>query len=389
MNMTNAEFNCITNRTANVVEKVEANGNLKSGLIAYAVENGYTEEEARILVEEKIIPTVDRYNRMCRENVSAGSNEWFFESLAEATAGMTTAQACKFKLGLLTALQSVRADVLSRVATETQEEKDLDYENISKNQWAEMDDADFTEADQAEIDRQLQDAVESSGLEDEMLSQLGKLIESKADDEAVHGFVTEMWQDEHYKYCAAAAACAARKNGELASIPEDADDVAVIVGVCQGIDTANVAYKVSKGEMVVDTAYEVLKHIVLVGLCIVATAVIAVLGVIGAILAIGLVIKYLGSSILAMILALAVGGVALFAISGDLPKKLEVVKTVFFKITDCTYGLLKKGIKKAAGFVRERIIPAVRSMIDRAAVFFDVLKQRLLSRNTRRAGVKA
>lgn len=387
--MTEAELQTVTKRVEQVFVAIDEANDLQRGMIAYAMANGYTEEEANRLVVDTIIPTVDNYNAMCRENVGSPDHGWFFAQLRKATVDMSLADECKFKLGILMVLNSANADVLSRVGIQTKDEREAEYKALSDNDLTKLDAADYNEEIKAEIDRQLEAALDATHFDAEMMNQVSKLIENHADEETVHGFVTDLWQDESYKYCAALAGCVARRNHELPSIPEDASDVSVIVGVCQGIDAVNVAVRVSRGELVLDKAFSILKTIANVGLCILATAVIAVVACMGAFVLMASVLKWLGDGMVASILALAAGGFTLFAITGDLPKTLEVVTRVFTKIADCTYGILKKGVKTVIGFVEAAVIPSLKGICDRFVSFVGNLVHKAMRGISGRTRVRA
>lgn len=385
--MTAQELNAVKDRCTEALQVVKEKGDIAEGLIAYAVENGYDEAEARSLVRNQVIPTVDQYNAMCRRKVDAQNHEWVLEAVQESASEMSLSEECKFKLGIITALKGVNLNFLSQVGGQSEAERELSYLEMSENSLADLEDASYTEESLAEINGELDAALESASLDAQIAGQINRLIENHADQEEVHGFLTELWRDEEYKYCAALAGCVARKNRELPSIPEEADDTVVVVGVCQGIDTANVVARVSKGEMAVDKAYAILRTIALVGLCILVTAVITTLAIVGALVTIGWVAEQLGTALAACLLAVALGGVVLFTIMISLPQVLETVAEAFRGVVDCTYGMLKTGVKKVAEFAKARVLPKLAELWDRFSAFVGRLKGSLLNRMNRRVRV--
>lgn len=193
----------------------------------------------------------------------------------------------------------------------------------------------------------------------------------------------EMWQDEQVKYCAATAVCVARKNGELPSIPEDATDRALVIGVCQGIDTANIEVQVSAGEMAADTAYKVLKIIAAAGLTLVLSA--------GMFLGTLAISKYvmeavagiLGSSLIATIAGVALGGLLFFSLAEEAGGLLAGARTLLYRASDFTYDKLKQGTKTLYSFVKERAIPHMKERLDRVWEFLGTVAGRIRTANTK------
>ena len=57
----------ISARTQEILARLDGQTPVNQLLVTYAIENGCSQEEARQLVEETIIPTVDEYNSSCIE----------------------------------------------------------------------------------------------------------------------------------------------------------------------------------------------------------------------------------------------------------------------------------------------------------------------------------
>ena len=363
INLTQQEIEAVQERTRGAVESIEISETVVEGLCSYAEANGCTPEEARELVEQKVIPTVDEYNAECRKHFEDESGEWILDKLAERTKDMSLEEECKYKLCILIAVRSLSKQILEQVSMQTPEEMEATYEALSDEEIEELENGKYTEEMLEQINEQLVDAVENSGLDLAMANQMESLIDNSVDPESVHGYVTDMWKDEQYKYAAAVAACVAKKNGELSSVPEETSDIALIVGVCQGVDAANVETKVSAGEMAVDKAYKILRTIATVGVVVLAAGGMFMLGLVSAGFAMGAVLKVLGGGLIASIIALALGGALLFTIGDDFVGSMKTVAAVFHKVSDFAYDKLKKGVKCVCNFVKERVVPKVKSMI--------------------------
>lgn len=362
--VTEQEYEVMKKRTEEAVKAMEDGETVLAGLCGYAEANGYSTEEALELVEKEIIPTVDTYNRECRDHIEDESNERILNKISDRVEGMALADECKYKLGVLVALRSAGKEILGHVAVNSPEQIEASYEELTDEEMMKLEDGQYTDEMLDQINEQLLYAIENCGIELEMSDRIEQLINSDMDKESVHGFVTEMWKDEQYKYCAALAACVAKKNAELPSIPEDTSDTALIVGVCQGIDVANVEMRVSAGEMIADKAYKILKTIAAVGLVILVSAGMFIAGVGLAKFAIDVVIKAFGTGVAATILALALGGATIFFVGDDFIGTLKTLKNVFCEISDFTYEKLKKGVKVVHRTVQDHVIPKVKEMIE-------------------------
>lgn len=367
--VTEQELDTLRRRTGEILKSVEENGNVVEGIRRYVAENGYSEEEAVELVEHRIIPTVERYNSECREYAEDGTKAWILDKVSEKIEDMSLAEECKYKMGLLIALRARTKEILEQAALHSMEEMETMYEELSQEKMCCLEEGSYSEEILEQINEQLAEAIQNSGFEMELAEGFEELINSNMDEESVHGFVTEMWRDEQNKYCVAAAACVAKKNNELPSIPEGTSDIELIVGVCQGVDMANIEMKVSNGEIAVDTAYEILKVIAEVGLLIVGVICIVTAIPMLAGSLVGTTVKLFGNSILACLIGGAIGSAICISVGSDLGDILIDMVDIFGKISDFTYEKLKKGAKVISKTVREQVIPKVRSVIETMTLF--------------------
>lgn len=351
-------------RTGEVFQIVREKGNIVEQLCRYAQDNGYSEEEAAHLVKNEVIPTVDEYNAVCREHADGEIEDWVQDRISERVEGMTLDEECKYKLGILEALRRTGKEILSRVCEESYEEMENEYEELSVDAVNRLEQGEYTIESLEQINRELAIAIENSGFEMTISDRFEELINGKADDDSVHGFVMELWQDEQYKYCAAVAACVARRNQELPSIPEDIPDRALVIGVCQGIDVANIETQASLGGITAEKAYKMLKMIAAVGVAMLVNAALFVTGLIvaGAIF-VG-TLHLLGDGLLVCLLGLSLGAMAFFILTEDISEIIDGAKNVTHKVCDFTYGKLKKGAAAVCDAVRKHVLPCLQEMLE-------------------------
>lgn len=380
------ELKVIKGRAQDIWNSVKDGEFSKEGLISYAAENGFTPEEARELIEEMIVPVVDSYNRDCLAHANDKSSGWVLEKISERADGMTLDEECRYKLGVLIALRSVSAEMLRAAGTD--EDRDEYFNEQITDELREYEGVAFTEEMLTEINEKLAEAIVNSGIELSVAENLEYILEGEPDEAHVSGYIADMWHDETYKYVMATAACVAKKNGELPSIREDSTYQQLTLGVCQGVDIANIQARVSTGELVADEAYEILKNIASVGVAILvglgpiafifATTVVVSDLAFGT-LAIGFFTLILSSMITVAATAAAVGLV--FFLMGD--NESEYLDTIcnvvagFRRISDLTYAKIKQGVKDVAKVARERVIPKLRSMIDSVGGYVRGLVDRL------------
>lgn len=362
-NVTQQELDTMKGRTEDVIRTMANCNSGENGFLKYAMENGYTAEEARSLADT-VVSTVDLYNRECLAHVGDISNDWIIQRVNERTDGMSLADECKYKLGILIALRAAGKELLGRAANLTADQMDAMYADLTDRELIELEDSKYTENMLAKINDNLAEAIGNCGIELEMSGQMERLIDGEMDADSVHGFVTEMWQDEQYKYAVATAACVAKKNGELPSIPEDTTDTALIIGVCQGVDAANIEMRVASGEMLVDKAYQILKTIATVGLVILTLASMVAAGLILASATVSFVVDHLGTGLIASLLAVALGGAVLFTIGDDFVGTVKTVTNIFHRLSDFTYDHMKKGAKAIYEAALKHVVPCVKHMIE-------------------------
>lgn len=379
LKITQTEVETLKRRAEEAAARVASADSVTEGLIAYAIDNGFTPEKAHRLVEEKVIPRVDEYNSTCRACVEDGQSGRILGMISARAEDMTLEEECKYKLGVLTALRASAREMLSRIAALGDEDQELAFDELTDEDIRVLDNDVYTEESLAQINEMLAEALENSGIELEMMDRLEELLDSAVSEDDVHGFVTEMWQDERYKYVLAVAACVAKENGELPSVPEGIGYDALIIGMCQGVDIANVQQRVSAGEMTADGAYKVIKAVASAGVAILAAAFIFAGGLVLAGAASGVIAEALGSGMIACVIGAAIGAVLFFALEFDFFEMVGAVTDTFRKVTDFTYQKLKQGVKAIAKVARERVIPKVRTMIETVGSFVRSVADRVRS----------
>lgn len=379
--MNKSEIETLKSRATEAVACMVSAGTLAEGLINYAVENGFSSDEARILVENKVIPLVEKYNCDCRTHVDDESNEWVCEQISARVEGMTLEEECKYKIGLLSAFRAAATNTLKSISDEQNNDFKKTAAFLTDEESEYFDEGAFSEEMLVEINEKLTEAIDSIGLEIEMTGKLESLLESNVSPDDVQGFVTELWEDEQYKYALCTAICVARKNGELPSASESLSDEALVIGICQGIDAANVEKKVSADEMTVDRAYEILRTVATVGVAIISASGIFVGGLLLAEATFISLAGALGNSMVGTIVAAAIGGSVFCVLESDFFERVGNAADIFHKVSDFTYNKFKQGIKIVSKVLKERIVPKIRQTVENIGEFFQfcayVIKRRI------------
>lgn len=349
--ITKEEKDTITKRTQELAQAV-ASGGGREGYYAYAKANGYSEEEAHTLINEVVIPRVDEYNASCRDAYNGDSAEWIRSKLAEniEKQGMDPQEAAKYKLGVLQAIRGLNAQIL--------EEENEDFLTDDERELLEK--AEFTEEMIQKIDDTIVEAIDNSAMPLYTSQAFETFLEGKADEESVRAVTWELWQDEQLKYCAAAAMCIAKHNGELPSIPEDTSDELLVLSACQGVDVANIETKVGIGEMAADTAFKILK---VIGGVVLTLAVGWVLWLaLKALASLGVTVAFalFGAGTLGILVACFFAYQSVSSISEMAEAWLNGGLGFVGKIADTTYGAIKKGVKTLSRITREKIVPVVK-----------------------------
>ena len=348
--ITEEEKMAVEKRTAELAQTVVSMEG-REGYYAYAKASGFTEEEAKTLIDEVVFPTVDEYNTSCREAFEGDTKTWIQNKMTQniEAQGMDTQEAAKYKLGVLQAVRKLNAGGV-------QEDADV----LTDDEKAMLEAAEFTDEMISRIDEALIESIDNSAMPLYATEAFNKFLEGKDDEDVVHAATWELWQDEQLKYCTAAAMCIARRNSELPSIPTEVSDAILALGACQGVDVANIEAKVSVGEMTVDFAYNVLKAI-----CAVALVISAALILVGAVsiavgLAFELAVAAFGASILASVAGI-VFSICLCPAFNDLAELMGKGINLVLKGADMTYGALKRGAKALYHYTVEHVVPAVKT----------------------------
>ena len=375
--VTEEERVILETRTREAVSKVRGGSSVEADLCEYARENGFTEEEAYKLVREDIIAPVDEHNASCRQAAKESTREWLKDKVSGLCEGMSLEDECKCKTSLLRAIRGTDIAILRRVKEMSSDEWEEAYEDLCGSEEEQLESGGYTEDMLSRLDDALEEAIENSGIALGMSAQFEMLLDDRQDEESVKCFVYEMWQDEKYKYCAAAAACVARRNGELPSIPDGTPDRVITLGVCQGIDVDNVEKQVALGEMTADTAYRVLKIIAAVGLTLIAVGTVLCSIVAAGALSVGVATAVFGTGIIGSLVAftLTLGlGNGLIDAACDLVKPMAGLLN---SAADFTYGKLKQGAKAVYHFTADKLVPHVKEAIRRIGDFLRAMAVRV------------
>lgn len=357
----------ITNRRAEEVFKtVKESVTVTEGLCRYAAANGFSEEEAKGLIMAEVVSTVDEYNVACRRQLGHDNLNWIQENLSNRMDGMTVGEECQYKLMLTAILQKAGKEALATQAgMESEAELEMEYGELSQPELFEQ--GEFNEEMLEQINENLAEAIKHSGMELEMLSRFERFIEDRADKESIHGFAMDLWKDEQYKYCAAVAVCVAKKNGELPSIPEETPLKALIIGVCQGVDVANVEMQVAAGQMASDEAVQVLSFIISVGLLLLLAA-----GAFGfSVLFEETIFEIMGENFAGMILGSVVGAAFFLLFAADINDALMELKDEWNEVRDITWDKLKWGGESIHSLLCQYAVPAIKKMVEKTEAFFE------------------
>ena len=349
--VTKEEQKAIAERTEEAASAVRDAANIREGLTAYAAANGYSEEAAD-LIDKIVIPTVDTYNASCRDAFEGDVRTWIAEKMTTSIEkqGLNEQEAARYKLGVLLAVQKLNAGAVGG-----------EDEELTEDEKAMLESETITPEMMLQIDEALIDSIEDSAIPLYMTDAFETFLVSKADTESIRVVTTELWKDNSLRYCAATAACVARRNGQLPSIPDETSDTNLVLGTCQGVDVVNIETKVSTGEMTADTAYKILKVIGAVVLTLAVATVLweALTALLG--LSISVAFSVFGTGIIG---AIAAGVLMCGSISGigDMfIAWLEKGIAVAGKAADIAYAALKRGAKTVYQYTLDHVLPAIIS----------------------------
>ena len=355
--ITEEEQKAVSKRTEEVASAVKNTANVREALIAYAAANGYSEEAAVDLIDKIVIPTVDTYNTSCHEAFEGDIRIWISQKIAESIEkqGLDEQEAAKYKLGVLQAVRRLNVSAVEG-------EDDI----LTEDEKAMLESETFTPEIMQQIDEALATSIEDSALPLYMTDAFVSFLKSKADAESIQVLITELWNDNNLKYCAAIAMCVAHYNGEIPSIPGDTTDESLVLGICHGIDVVNIETKVSTGEMAADTAYKILKVIGAVALTLAVGYILwQALGILWGV-SIAVAFKVFGAGIIGGIVA----GVLIFgsisSISDMFVAWMDNGIAVVGKIADTTYSAVKCGARTVYQYTLDNILPAIKNGVAKA-----------------------
>lgn len=371
------ERQAVEDRTTAILDGMDANAPINEQLTAYCAANGYAAEEARELIDQKVIPLVNDYNKHCAAAMRGDPDEYILSQISERVDGMSVEDEYKYKLNILKALRAADMRILVRAGAMTDEQNEAELEELSKDDGIIPEGAPLDERALESVNLELSNAISNSAVNLQGLDSLQDLIDEGDDESAVKAFTTRLWADERYKYAAALAVCAARKNGEITSMGDDVPDEALIIGMCRGVDVANVAIKVSRGEMAADMAVKVLKVIgavavMTLAICVMCHALLFLTGLI-----IVELCSLLGAGIGAFLVCAALSFGAAFAVAKAFGAVVPEVLTGLGTVVDVAYSAIKRGVKTLISYAKEVIFPAVMSGIARIRELHAARRQRV------------
>lgn len=370
LNLSDGEKQYLETRTAEILKQLDGQMPVSECLRSYAAANGYPEQEAWMLINREIIPTVNDYNESCRQASEGDAREWARERISERVEGMSLTEEFQYKFVLLQALHGLDREILSRVNLLDGQSWEEYYEQICKNPTEVPADAEITPDMLDRLNEELAVAVEESTLPLYQAAAFQELVDSQMEQETVKAFVFDMWRDEVYKYCVATAACVAHRNGEFPSIESDISARVITLGICQGIDIENVGQKVAAGELGADAAFEIIRiagmtALILLGGCLLLYAVTA--AVIGA-KSLGVL---MGGSTMAFLASMSL---ALCVVFGTLGNGVQIYRTILEKvcnISEVVYHRMKQGVKNLYHYAKEQIMPKLQSLFQRGVQFME------------------
>lgn len=368
--MTEEERACVAQRTSEVIAKIQGEGGVKQSLVDYCKENGYDEETAVRLVEETIIPGVDRYNQGCREAMDIGVHECVRQKIKARLEGMELSQEYAFKLAVIQALRGMDKTVLERAALLGEDEYQQQLDEINEQAPEIPEDVEVTQEMMDEVNEELEAVIESSSLSVHLVKEFEKFVDGNPDEMEISVFVTDLWKDERYKYCASTAICVARHNGELPSIPEGISDEILVLNICQEVDVENIESEVAEGNLSEDRAFQLLKIIAAVGLTIFTAYIAYKACVVAGAVSFAFAKVIIGSGVVGILAgSLLLAGIGT-AIAIAIKKAYVPIGQALGRVADFTYGALKKGAAKISQFVNEKALPAIFSGIERVKQYF-------------------
>lgn len=384
--VTQEEKDRVEGRIREIADSLDKQKNIRDSLYAYAVQNGYTETEAVYLVDEVIIPTVDQYNDSCKNVVKEGGEAWIRQQISRRVENMTLAEEIYYKKELIRMIHSVDGVMLENFGLLDEDVWNKLNEKLTAETGTKPMEEEVSEELLEQVNKELEFAVMNSNFLLAHTEAFAVLIDGREDGEPVEMFLNQLWEDQNYKYCMALAVCSARRNGELPSIPEEAPDQSVILGMCQGIDVQHIEQQVARGKMTADTAYHILKVIGAVVLALFSLYVLTNAAIL-TVVAVGTAMTSLVG--VGLIGLLVTATICYNMTSGVCNTLINFGKEAFHMLdqaSDFTYGKLKAGAKKLYQTAREKAVPVIKvwyeHTVDVVVRLFDSIRQKAASKIT-------
>lgn len=365
LNVTEEEMICIKARATEILASVNPNVLINDRLQEYCMENGYTSEDAYILVEQVVIHQVDQYNESCRRAIQEGGEEWVMGHISERIANMNMAEEAQYKVYMLQAIQAMNQQILLKAGLYGDDEMEKEFEAISKQMPCLPVDSEITPEFLAHVNGELADAIMNSGVALHHSAMFEELVAERLDEESIKTFVIDMWKDERYKYCAGTAACVARHNEELPSVPEETTDAMLVFGICQGIDVEVVENKLSRGEITVERAVALLGIISIVGLTLAGIVLLYHVGATTAFIASKAAFRVCGKGMMGVLVA----SILTYGMFSYLIDHLPPVINGALNVIEVAYTKTEAGAKAVCRQMEKHVIPAVKASADRVRMF--------------------
>ncbi len=366
------DMETLKNKTVELLNSLDTTGDVTESLIAYCVSNGCSEEDARKMITENIIPVVNEYNTGCRAIAGSQDCEWLLAKVSERVEEMTMTEEYNYKVALIRAIRMMDREVLDQVGLLNGEAWEAEYHEIcdDKNDLAEG--QEVSEELLASVNQELADAIANSTGALQTCEALNKLIDDFEGEDSVKMFVTNLWQDERMKYCFAAVACVAKNNNELDSVPADMDDKILTVQCCKAVDVQNLAAKAACGEFTLDHAYSLLKTVTMVAAGVVAVYAVVKLATVAVTAIAAVCTAVFGTGLLAVAIKIAMSiGTGLL-----MGKGMSAGLEILGKVMDVTYNGLKAIGKGLCNLARKTVIPALVSGFERVRSFWARRKEK-------------
>ena len=365
--MSMQEMELVKQRVSAIMQSMDPTLTLEQNLIAYAVNNGFSEEEAVNIVKSVVVETVDRYNDSCKAAMESGLDAWISDKIECRVDGMSLEQEASFKRNLIRAIYHFDGQCLSSDGMISPEAWDKIYDEYKNG--TEVVETDVDQQRMSEINLELAQAITNSTFVKCHTELFAKMVDQQPDDATSVEINNPMWEDSSYKYVLATAAMVARRQGELNSISEDTPDESIVIGLCTGTDTERVMQQVARGRFTVDDAYNILKVVAGVALFLVGMYVVLKVGITAGIVAGVAVHSLIGAGIIGVLAGAVVGFLVMDKVSDAVIEAGTKFGILLNRVADLSFVMIKKAANTVHSFVCQTILPKAEEMLHRITSF--------------------